>query len=278
MNPCCVRQADGSQCRQLAAPNSDRCPWHNPAVDKRDAYAAKALAEALRLAGGDGRGTHLVGLLWPEAALAGVLLGGSDLRDAVLSGADLQGAHLQGCNLRRTHLTGADLRGADLRDADLTGCNLARADLRGTRLQGARLDNTVLVGANLTDADLSGAIISSFTWNRATRFDGVRGFGHEGPGGAEDETRPFLAPLALSGEPRDGQFAAPQHHRAHAARGGGRRCRCTRGRHHAGQRSPAAPAPGWLLPVGAGGQRHHLVAVGRPCRSEPGARRRQRQQ
>lgn len=180
-------------CPHLPAPESTLCVWHNPLVDKGDAYVARLVAQAAQAARGDLAEARLGGLHAPGLALAKADLARADLRDAVLDGADLAGASLAGAVLRRASLKRADLTGADLRGADLAGANLGGAELAGTRLAGAVLDGTVLKGARAAGADFTGADWRSVRWSRRSRLAGATGLPDElaaavaGPEPAEDD-------------------------------------------------------------------------------------------
>ncbi len=180
-------------CPHLPAPESSTCVWHNPLVDKGDAYVARLVAQAARVARGDLAEAHLVGVQAPGINLAHANLSRADLRDAVLDGARLSGANLAGSRLRRASLKRADLSGADLRGADLAGSNLGGADLADVRFEGAVLDGTVLKGASATGADFTGADLRSLRWSRRSRLSGATGLPEDlaaavaGPEPAEDD-------------------------------------------------------------------------------------------
>ena len=181
-------------CPHAPTPESTTCVWHNPLVDKGDAYVARLVAQAAAAARGDLAEVRLAGLHAPGIALAQADLARADLRDAVLDGANLAGASLAGAVLRRASLKRADLSGADLRGADLAGVNLGGAELAGARLGGALLDGTVLKGAHAEGADFTGADWRSVRWSRRSRLAGALGLPAElaaavaGPEPAEDDT------------------------------------------------------------------------------------------
>ena len=162
-------------CPHFVPEGSTTCLWHNVTIDKSAPYVRDLLAQAIEMHQGDLEDAHLVGLSWPNAKLAGVRLRGADLRDANLAGADLNGADLRGTILRRANLQGSNLADALLTGADLTETNLNRASLRGSDLCNTTINQTNLVNADLRSADLADAMILSFSWNRLTRFHGVRG-------------------------------------------------------------------------------------------------------
>jgi uncharacterized protein YjbI with pentapeptide repeats len=189
-----------ASCPHLASADGGRCLWHSPSVEKSDAYVRDLLKQADLASQGDLTDFHLAGLHWPAAQLPQRILIRADVRDAYLDGADLTGCDLSSATLRRTSLKRAILRGAALRGADLTGTNLTDADLRDADLSGAQLSGTVLNGCDLRGANLAGAHIADFSWNRRTRFAGVKGLDADrATRGDGDQTQAFPAPLALAG-------------------------------------------------------------------------------
>ncbi|MCS6969480.1 MAG: pentapeptide repeat-containing protein [Planctomycetota bacterium] len=186
-------RTERAPCPHPAAPESERCVWHNPSVDKRDAYVAAVVRAAAAQAQGDLAEARLAGLQAPGLALSGADLSGADLRDAVLSAAQLAKVDLRGAVLRRADLQGADLREADLSDADLSDANLGGANLAGAQLRGARLERTSLKGADLTKAQAAGADWRSVRWSRRTRAADAAGLPEDlaaalaGPEPADDD-------------------------------------------------------------------------------------------
>jgi uncharacterized protein YjbI with pentapeptide repeats/cell division septum initiation protein DivIVA len=194
-------QDSHAPCGHPATGDSGLCLWHNPVVSKSDPYVRDLLTQADAAGQADLSEFHLVGLQWPGASLPLRKLTRVDFRDAHLDGADLSGCELSHAVLRRTSLKRADLRGARLVGADLSGTNLTDADLRDADLSGAQLAGTVLNGCDLRGANLAGAKVVDFSWNRRTRFAGVKGLDADRTisSGDEDPTQAFPAPLALCG-------------------------------------------------------------------------------
>ena len=196
---------DRDPCQHFVPEGADTCIWHNVAIDKSAPYVRELLAQALRHHN-DLEEAHLAGLSWPGARLAGARLRGADLRDADLSGADLKGADLRQSILRRANLQGSDLSEALLTGADLTETNLHRATLVRADLCNTTIDQTNFVNADLRSVDLAGSQVVSFSWNRLTRFQQVRGLearlddgaGEHGRDNLDNSaTQVFIAPLAL---------------------------------------------------------------------------------
>ena len=192
-------QDSHAPCGHPATGDSGLCLWHNPLVSKSDPYVRDLLTQADAAGQADLSEFHLVGLQWPGASLPLRKLTRVDFRDAHLDGADLSGCELSHAVLRRTSFKRADLRGARLVGADLSGTNLTDADLRDADLSGAQLAGTVLNGCDLRGANLAGAKVVDFSWNRRTRFAGVKGLDADRTisSGDEDPTQAFPAPLAL---------------------------------------------------------------------------------
>lgn len=197
MKPC--QWCDGdTACPRNAAPDADYCIWHNPHIDKSQPYVREVLEKDMQRWELSGEGIQLAGIIWPNAQLQGAKWADAELKDAVLPRADLTASDLSGSSLLRANLAGATLARADLSGCDLRFTNLRNADLRDANLRGCSMDHTTLLGTDLRGADLTGATIKGFDWNGYTRFEGVIGFDQApGQGGEDDETRPYLAPLAV---------------------------------------------------------------------------------
>ncbi|TVR08401.1 MAG: hypothetical protein EA401_13960 [Planctomycetota bacterium] len=191
---------NGEACPRQAHGAGTWCIWHNSQVSKRAEYVVTLLREELKRSQGEANGFHLQGLIWPQAQLADCQLNEADLRDCVLPDANMRGVQLNDSDCSRAQLSGVDLREASLRNADLSHAHLAGADLRGADLRGARINETVFLDSDLRGARLDGAIITSFTWNRFTRFQDVSGFDAPVPRGdtSDHETMPFPSPLAAA--------------------------------------------------------------------------------
>lgn len=200
MGSCAWIGTNGEGCPRRAQGAGTWCIWHNTAVSKRADYVVTLLRDELSRSQGDANGFHLQGLVWPHAQLAHCSLNEADLRDCVLPDANLRGASLDDSDCSRAQLSGANLRDASLRNVDLSNTHLAGADLRGADLRGARINETVLLDCDLRGARLDGAIITSFTWNRFTRFQDVSGFDAPVARGdtSDQETMPFPSPLAAA--------------------------------------------------------------------------------
>ena len=186
-------------CPHHAGEEGGRCVWHSPRVRKSDPYVTQVLLASLARSR-DFAEAHLVGLPAAGIDLHAAVLVGADLRDGRFEGANLSGADLSEACLRRCGLRGATLARAKLAHADLSGCDLRDADLREADLSHAVIDATVLLGADLRGANLAGARITSFAWNRRTRFGGVRGLDAVGEANDDDSTQIAPAPLTLDAD------------------------------------------------------------------------------
>ncbi|MBD1853175.1 pentapeptide repeat-containing protein [Cyanobacteria bacterium FACHB-502] len=105
-----------------------------------------------------------------RATLDRANLSSANLFRANLDSAYLSRANLSRADLSRANLSRADLDSANLSRADLDSANLSRADLDSANLSRAMLWNAILTNANLTGVDLK-----EITWNKETKWDGVKG-------------------------------------------------------------------------------------------------------
>lgn len=185
------------QCPHAVPAGATHCIWHNPLIKKSSDYIPDLLLKSSRESSGNLEGFHLAGLFWPRAELAGQCLRDADLRDAILDGGNFAGSDLSKAVLRRASFKNADLHGAILSGADLRDTNLSGANLRDCDLSYATLSGTILLNADLTGANLAGAKVSDFSWNRLTRFTGIKGLEPQRSVDEDDETQMFFAPLAL---------------------------------------------------------------------------------
>jgi uncharacterized protein YjbI with pentapeptide repeats len=187
-------------CPHAVAADSVLCLWHNKQVRKSDPYVRDLLKRVDAMTQGDLAGFHLAGVEWPKASLPLRNLAGADLRDTIFDDADLSGAELSHANLKRASLKRADLRGAQMTGVDLTNTNLTHADLRDADLRGAHISGTIFNGCDLRGANLADARIVDFTWNKRTRFAGVKGLDANAATATsgDDKTQAFPAPLALA--------------------------------------------------------------------------------
>ena len=189
-----IYSGDHEWCDQPATPDSDYCVWHNPDLDKSDAYVAQLLSSVLDLIHGDLTEFQLAELDWPGAELSRMVLDGANLRDAHLPRAQLVEASLRDANLRRCNLRKANLHGANLSGCDLKHTDLGGADLSEANLSNAQLSDTNLMGANLSGANLANVNVQSFRWNDRTNFENVQGL--DAQDSDSDETQVFLTPVA----------------------------------------------------------------------------------
>ena len=187
---------DHEWCDQPATPDSDYCVWHNPQLDKSDAYVSQLLSNVLDMIHGDLTEYQLAELDWPGATLSHMVLDGANLRDAHMPRAELVEASLRNANLRRCNLRKANLHGANLSGCDLKHTDLGGADLSEANLSHAQLSDTNLMGANLSGANLANINVQSFRWNDRTNFDDVQGL--DAQDDASDETQVYLTPVALA--------------------------------------------------------------------------------
>lgn len=185
-------------CPHTPVGESSLCLWHNPAVQKSDAYARDLLAQADVVAQGDLTQFQLVGLVWYGAQLPRRNFRGADLRDAIFDGSDLTGCDFSGAILRRACFKRCTMQGVHLTGADLTGTNFCDSDLSNATITCAIIDGTLLMGADLEGVQLASATIKSFRWNRRTRFNkAISDTEVRSDGDSDAPTQAFLAPLAL---------------------------------------------------------------------------------
>lgn len=102
----------------------------------------------------DFTGANLAGSCLHSANLAQANFNGADLSDLNMSASNLQGASMQSSLLKRTNLHQAKLSGANLTGSNLTDSNICMADLRSANLSETRVDG--------------------ISYNRQTRFRGIR--------------------------------------------------------------------------------------------------------
>ncbi|MDJ0693758.1 pentapeptide repeat-containing protein [Mastigocoleus sp. MO_188.B34] len=138
-------------------------------IDLRGAHLSRANLRSSDLSNMDLRG----------AKFEGANLEGVNLSNANLSSADFRGAQLNNANLREAQLSTADLRGVRLSNADLRGAKLNNANFRGAHLKGTNISNADLSGADLRgarllEAKLSDGFLGDISWNKHTKWEGVR--------------------------------------------------------------------------------------------------------
>lgn len=119
-----------------------------------------------------------------EAVLSGANLEGAnftnaDLRRANFEGANLSRAELWRANLQSANLGGASLIRANMTEIDLNHANLHRCDLRHANLYGANLADSMLDEADVCFADLrranlSSANVTDISYNKKSRYLGIR--------------------------------------------------------------------------------------------------------